>query len=1622
MTQIDVATNGGLSATQRVAQFQQQYGWMPLQTAYALVDSGLSDTDIQQAAQHLTRAAVQSDQANAQNRAAGKSVANTGFSFKQFFDDPVLQKAPSAGLALKQYLSGAVGSWPVADQSLAHQQQQLQLRGYGQGLPVDGNWNQAWDAAYQQYGEHLYNTHLAGDSPGTISLKTAMKALSSLQPTSAFDAVVGFIKSIPSDVRDLMADVAGASVQLGHSVLNPGDAGNRQKLAEVRGQTTSDVINFLGGDTSVQAETARVMDPKQLFGSFVRDLSTVYMLTGIMGAGKRLATAIGEESALAGTEAGAKLSADAAMRGPGVIARTLSTQQGTIAGARVSRAALGGVLGAAGVTASGSDNPLEILAGAAGGAVLGGLSTTNVFRNIPVLGNTGPTIGELGGDISGYYYKTRSLLATPYKYAPVRVAGQTFQDVTLLGAKARGLAALQSGPLGTTNAMTQGVQNEHAFSAIDDAIKHRLDFTILGAHIAPSINDLQFFLHGPVHAGTPETRTSDVVAADFNGIIHAYSSALTDPGWSAAISRITGKSQARNIADAGGLANYNEFWGHKIADQAAYWAAERGRMTGLLDSGMTVEEGLSNSQRLEDLATRVSAIRADPEQLSEAIRGLRAQGNGSGIEQFVQRVKREMAINGAGPKASEYDDVATYMDAVRLARTRIVPKLSDTVDEHTLVSGARVPFGQEPAAVDEIARLKGQQGFRIKGMGRNKNVFTDPEEVIAPSGMALPGAEQPSLALTSSKARQVFQNATTDPGQFGIARLDRFTRQDAYRAITELQKEWDGLEARRLAPSRGAGIEAYGPSQPVETITRPLAEEYHAWNAKTNDFLYRELGIDGAQIPESGADKLAAAQDAAKHLAVDIHVHPDAPPEIAQAVTDLRRLGYKPVSGTGIGHIITGTSPVDALEGPLTWQRKLAEHVGLNPNMYPNQTIAHTRTTGIINAINDGVQSGKIQLPPYWDANTVVAALEKDGFIDQMPGRFKGAVMHLFRTPERVAKANNIDLETATAELNHALMPRDIPRKKIVEAFTNPEHFGQHFPDTQAAINANPINHPAEHMFGDFPAMSHTSAEALYRAIVKGSSDVPGYQLGAQRLEELFRSSLGFAGNGTQYRAGLGALAGAGAAYSVDPNDPMSVIAGGAAGATLAALGGDKLGWAMANLPNKLIQLRNEFRFELDPWFSFRRIAKVNVKLAAENVNPTINPLKTMQEAGTLNHDKSVLARVSPELHNAISDDADRYLQSQDVFGLYNHRNYEAYAAGHWARQGLSDGEIKAKLVRTFEYGSGEVAGRSALERSANFVFFPFSFEKTVYRNLGAYLLDRPAQRMLLTRAMSAYDDFNREHGDNPLSTKFLTDHAPILQEAANLNMFAHGLSLGQPGGINRPLLNLFLPQSWSSSKDNLDKLKQFVPAVKNFGRIYTEITQQSGIVKNAGVNMWRDLKGIPATYGNPATSTLTKNAQLTEAFNMQREWFVNYQTVLDHNAKTKDPAQKINFPLSAEWGKYAGEPITKSNIREIIHGYYPEYSPTAAVTIATNNSRAFQQYLLDTKGTPLHDYVQSFATNAHNLAIGMTSNRFSAADVASYTASLRAQAVYIAGQDSAFFRLYSSNFRKILGPLEAVA
>ena len=361
--------------------------------------------------------------------------------------------------------------------------------------------------------------------------------------------------------------------------------------------------------------------------------------------------------------------------------------------------------------------------------------------------------------------------------------------------------------------------------------------------------------------------------------------------------------------------------------------------------------------------------------------------------------------------------------------------------------------------------------------------------------------------------------------------------------------------------------------------------------------------------------------------------------------------------------------------------------------------------------------------------------------------------------------------------------------------------------DNPEKVSGEPV-HPRE-IYKDMPMMDDASIHEVYRAIQRAKADMPARLVGWQNIENLTALGLSYGGR---------------------------VVPGSA-------------GRVVENLPTRLVSLRNKFRFQLSPEFSFRRVIKANAKISLDDVPPTLRPRHALESMGVYKEAKKELYRIMPELENTSLDEGTQALYAEDPWGMYNHSDFEAYAVWHWKQQDKTDTEIRALVTKDFGYGSKQFGeGRSAFERSANFVFFPVSFDKTLYRNFGSYLMDHTAQRLILQRGLELYNNYNiaDPDGSKLFSSKWWIKHGPVAQEALRLNAFAHGIGLGQFGGINAPILNLFIPQSYNAAPGAVQTLKGFIPAITEFGDVYKEITQQGHIVGS----LYQDQNWIPKVMG----------------------------------------------------------------------------------------------------------------------------------------------------------------------------
>lgn len=349
---------------------------------------------------------------------------------------------------------------------------------------------------------------------------------------------------------------------------------------------------------------------------------------------------------------------------------------------------------------------------------------------------------------------------------------------------------------------------------------------------------------------------------------------------------------------------------------------------------------------------------------------------------------------------------------------------------------------------------------------------------------------------------------------------------------------------------------------------------------------------------------------------------------------------------------------------------------------------------------------------------------------------------------------------------------------------------------------------------GDIPGFTHEDAGKVFQALQNGGSF--GSELhflrnplaSANELGRVLRISgfQGFTdiarqwhleapaetlrGIGAQYakRAAIGAGVGGtlGFIYGDDKfHDSLrGAEVGLATGLGVAALAKRSYGF----LPDYLYKVTMALRYSLSPSFDVRRFVKQNL-LAAEthDLPPVMNgpryikakSWKSIYKDGgaevtgdeAWGEAKRLWGEINGVGYNEALDSFDRSLYASGILG-YNPMNRQMAHAYMLAARGASKAQIKTALKDIYSYG----AGRSAMEKSINYIFFPFSFEKKLLTTTGDFLLQAPARALLLHEGMKRWYDSTWAVDVQD----FLKDHAPLLSQMQEFNAFSHGISPGR--------------------------------------------------------------------------------------------------------------------------------------------------------------------------------------------------------------------------------------------------
>ena len=500
----------------------------------------------------------------------------------------------------------------------------------------------------------------------------------------------------------------------------------------------------------------------------------------------------------------------------------------------------------------------------------------------------------------------------------------------------------------------------------------------------------------------------------------------------------------------------------------------------------------------------------------------------------------------------------------------------------------------------------------------------------------------------------------------------------------------------------------------------------------------------------------------------------------------------------------------------------------------------------------------------------------------------------------------------------------------------------------------------------------------------------------------------------------------------------------------------DSIGWAdYSKLGFQARNLRDTMRFGLNPLFDARRYTQDALRSAtAENIGvtnaageftqavqpltfrPVTRYLSDMEKDGlpvvfngtdrlgnkiTLTGQDAMRARYRADLRGPENFDAlDGLSGFSSEQGLLHFSPEDAQAAhyGQLLRQGVDPSQAMDAVQTAYGY-----ANRSALEQSANFVLFPFSFQKKMLGGLANFVADDLGRATMIHDGMKVWDTLNQQE-DLP---SLWADHLPVMLELKRLNPLEFGVGSGQLGGINRgiyeavkrvghvgpvqvplnevhdAIANAFLPQAWSvhtadGGDELMKKVQQLIPvwgeaqdmmdkanstnyaAVSSPNHLSIESEVKQGWAQNGALQtaINKTLKDNGLTYGEVI------NAKPDTA-----EYEVKQQIVASRQAL------ETQYPQWAQAKADANQKALErnANLQKIL------VNPQSPSDFATVQFQDQIKQMSDALGYPIDKNADQLSPEAFD--------------------AIRKYAIGLARSTPGFLTSYNANFQRLYGPIE---
>ncbi|HXF73156.1 MAG TPA: hypothetical protein VNO79_11160 [Actinomycetota bacterium] len=614
------------------------------------------------------------------------------------------------------------------------------------------------------------------------------------------------------------------------------------------------------------------------------------------------------------------------------------------------------------------------------------------------------------------------------------------------------------------------------------------------------------------------------------------------------------------------------------------------------------------------------------------------------------------------------------------------------------------------------------------------------------------------------------------------ARLDFLTRRDLYdlrRRYLELadqvKKTWEGNLTAAHVVAR----------EQLRDLVQDLAAKGYI-----PDELARRTVAQGAA---PGREVARYLEEAAQTAARDV----DVPPEVAER---LRALGYKPVvTGEDVIalHEIPQIAEVFGV-GDYTRRRNFFETLGLSPRWTKDEDLFALR-----------VASERAELQQIFEERGL--PLSGQQAITRLRERLtemnhQGVVVGPVVKPIRGrARLYMVDV-------------RELSPEDILAVFEDIPNFTDDVArDVYAALKRGAA-------YGADADFLHpmVAARELGRALrING---LPGFSDFIRTLKvPVTRRSVA---------AAAGALAGAAAGAALG-DEPKDILRGAVGGAAVGLLGRAAAARTYGYLPDHLVRLNTALRYTFSLTFDAGRYSEQNLIAAARyGLPPMLRPKRYLTSRGPLRSPYSAelvhgeeawqhAVRLWDEI-NGVSwfvhiDDTDRRLFQAGLLG-FQPRNFEVAQAFLLYQRGWSQAKIKEAISQIGRYG----LGRTALEKSANFIFFPFSFSKKLITSLGDFLLQAPGRNLLLHEGLRRYHESSLDERFHDL----IENHLPLLEQLWTVNNLAFGLSPGR-----------FFLEGFDDHRTTVGRVMQILASVLVPSGAATPLAQAAGGLGDLGVH-----------------------------------------------------------------------------------------------------------------------------------------------------------------------------------------